>query len=121
MTRRVAVLGRRWLAISLMPALLISCTFGEGEGGRYIGRVVSVNEHELCLGPNTSSPTGTCGTIPQGVTRLPRVGDCVSLAGDPFDHGRKIRWSRSDLSRRIDDKECSRASIQTSATNPASL
>jgi hypothetical protein len=103
-----------------MLALLISCTLGEGEGGRYTGRVISVNEHELCLGPNTSSPTGTCGAIPQGVTRLPRVGDCVSLFGHPFDHGTKILWSRSDLSRRIDDKECGRPSTQTSSTNPAS-
>jgi hypothetical protein len=117
---RVAVLACRWLAISLMSALLFSCTIGEGEGPRFIGRVVSVNEHELCLGPNSSSPTGTCGSIPQGVTRLPRVGDCVSLFGHPFDHGTKIRWSRSDLSRRVDDKECSRASGQTSTTNLAS-
>src|SRR3989442_14308348 len=102
-----------------MPTLLFACTLGEGEGARYIGRVVSVNEHQLSLGPNSSSPTGTCGSIPQGVTRLPRVGDCVSLFGHPFDHGTKTRWSRSDLSRRVDAKECSRGSGQTS-TNPAS-
>jgi len=104
----VAVVACRWLTTLLMPTLLVSCTIGEGEGARYIGRVVSVHEQELCLGPNSSSPTGTCGSIPQGVTRLPRVGDCVSLFGHPFDHGTKIGWSGSDLSRRIDDKECSR-------------
>jgi len=97
----------RWLAVLLMPALLVSCTIGDGEGPRYIGRVVSVNEHELCLGPNSSSRTGTCGSIPQGATKLPRVGDCVSLFGHPFDQGRKVRWSSSDLRRRADNKECS--------------
>jgi hypothetical protein len=102
-----------------MPALLFACTLGEGEGPRFIGRVVSVNGRELCLGPNSSSPTGTCGSIPQGVTRLPRVGECVSLFGYPFDHGTKIRWSRADLSRRVDDKECSRASSHAGSTNPA--
>src|SRR5439155_25211209 len=120
MTGRMATLTCRWLTVSLVSASLFSCTVGAGEGPRYIGRVVSVNEHELCLGPNSSSPTGTCGSIPQGVTRLPRVGDCVSLSGYPFDHGTKIRWSRSDLSRHVDDKEWSRASGQTSRTNPAS-
>jgi len=44
------------LAVWLTSALVLSCTPGEGEGPRYIGRVVSVNEHELCLGPNSSSP-----------------------------------------------------------------
>jgi hypothetical protein len=96
----------RCLATLLMTSLMVSCTFGEGEGPRYIGRVVSVDEHVLCLGPNSSSPTGTCGSIPQGVTKLPRVGDCVSLFGNHFDQGTKIRWSASDLGRHVDDKEC---------------
>jgi hypothetical protein len=103
--RHTAVAGR-WLIALLAATLLVSCTTGEGEGPRFTGRVVSVDEHELCLGPNTSSRTGTCGSIPQGATNLPRVGDCVSLFGHPFDQGRKVRWSRSDLSRRVDDKEC---------------
>ena len=105
--------------MALIPALLFACTLGEGEGPRYIGRVVSVRQHELCLGPSTSSPTVTCGVIPEGVARLPRVGDCVSLFGHPFDHGTKIRWSSLDLGRRVDDKQCSRASGQTNM-NPAS-
>lgn len=73
----------------IVPALLVSCTIGEGEGPRYTGRVVSVDEHELCLGPNSSSRTGTCGSIPEGATKLPGVGDCVSLFGHPFDNGSK--------------------------------
>jgi hypothetical protein len=101
---RITVAGR-WLAALLMTSLLVSCTLGEGP--RYIGRVVSVDEHVLCLGPNSSSPTRTCGSIPQGVTTLPRVGDCVSLFGHPFDQGTKIRWSASDLGHHVDDKECS--------------
>jgi hypothetical protein len=116
--KRVTALARRWLAVLLMPGLLLACTLGEGEGPRFIGRVASVGEHELCLGPNTSSPTGACGSIPEGVTRLPRVGECVSLFGYPFDHGSKILWSRSDLNRHVDEKECSQASIQRRCDEP---
>lgn len=101
------VVACRWLTSVFFPALLFSsCTLGEGDGPRYTGRVVSVGEQVLCLGPNSSSRTGTCGSIPQGVTRLPHVGECVSLFGHPFDQGTKVRWSRSDLDRRVDDKEC---------------
>lgn len=96
----------RWTIAMVTVFLLASCTLGEGEGPRYTGRVVSVDEDQLCLGPNSSSRTGTCGSIPTSATNLPRVGDCVSLFGHPFDHGRKIRWSRSDLSQRVDDRKC---------------
>jgi hypothetical protein len=105
-TRRAAVVACRRLIPLLIPALLFSCTIGEGEGPRYIGRVVSVDEHELCLGLNSSSPTRTCGSIPEGAKRLPSVGDCVSLFGHPVDHGTKILWSSSDLSRTVDVSEC---------------
>jgi hypothetical protein len=103
----MAVAGRWMMAVVMAAVLLSSCTIGEGEGPRYTGRVVSIDEHQLCLGPNTSSRTGTCGSIPDGATNLPRVGDCVSLFGHPYDQGRKIRWSSSGLSRRVDDKRCS--------------
>jgi hypothetical protein len=103
-----------------MPALLLSCTFGEGEGARYIGRVVSVNRRQLCVGPNTSSPTGTCGFIPRGVTSLPQVGECVSLFARSVDHGTKLLWTRLSLSRRIDDEECNRVPGRASTTSPTS-
>ena len=103
----------RYSVVFILLTLLFSCTFGEGEGPRYTGPVISVDKAQLCLGPNTSSPTITCGVIPEGVTRLPRVGACVSLFGHPFDHGTKIRWSRSDLGHPVDDKECQRSSPQS--------
>jgi hypothetical protein len=96
----------RRLTALLLAALLTSCTIGEGDGPRYIGRVVSVDDRQLCLGPNSSSSTGTCGVIPEGVTKLPRVGDCVSLFGHHFDRGSKIQWSSSDLGRTVDESEC---------------
>jgi hypothetical protein len=34
-----------------VPAMLFLCTIGEGEGPRFNGRMVSVNEHELCVRP----------------------------------------------------------------------
>src|SRR4051812_48288783 len=92
--------------IAAIVMSVVSCTLGEGEGPRYTGRVISVDGDQLCLGASSSSPTDTCGLIPDVATELPQVGDCVSLFGRPYDHGRKIRWSRSDLGRRVDDDIC---------------
>ena len=92
--------------VALIALLVTSCAQGDGEGPRYIGRVVSVSGSQLCVGPNSSSPTGTCGSIPSGLSGLPRVGQCVSLFGHVHDHGTTISWTKTSLKLVVADSEC---------------
>ena len=91
----------------LLVATAGACTFsGTGEGARYVGRVTSVSTERVCLGPSSSSPRATCGTVPDGVPVRLEVGDCASL----FDAGSRdtgVVWSASDLEQGpVDDKDC---------------
>jgi hypothetical protein len=76
-----------------------------GDQARYTGRVASIQGNQLCLGPNTSGPSGTCGTIPPRAEGLPAVGNCVSLTADHSDGGRRRTWHRGGL-HAIADAHC---------------
>jgi hypothetical protein len=105
-------------AAIVMAALLVivevaaGCTTGDGEGARYTGRVVSIADSQLCVGPNSSSSTGTCGAIPTGFTQLPRVGQCVSLFAHFDDNGTKLTWTTASLKLVVPDNECSSTASQ---------
>jgi hypothetical protein len=78
-------------------AVTLAVSGCQGDTARYIGRVGSVTGDRLCLGPNTSGPNGTCGTIPPRTAPLPAVGVCVSLTANYANGGTKLSWHRSDL------------------------
>jgi hypothetical protein len=78
----------------MLVFLLAGCT---GDQARYTGRVASIQGDQLCLGPNTSGPQGTCGRIPAGVATLPAIGDCVSLTATYSEGGKKVTWRKSAL------------------------
>ena len=99
---RRARLGLASVGIAL--ALLAGCTIGDGEGARYTGRVVRVSGSQVCVGPNTSSPTNTCGSVPPGFSRLPQVGQCMSLFAHV--HGRKLSWTNDSLNLAVPDNAC---------------
>ena len=103
--RRFALVDLIALAIVLLLGICACSLDNSGERPRYTGRVVSVSSTELCLGPNTSSPSGTCAAIPQGATALPKVGDCVSLLSEPVE-GDGLRWSMTDLNRVLQVDSC---------------
>lgn len=95
-------------AILLAVALTVlgACTLRDGEGARYIGRVVSVDQHEICVGPSSSSDTTTCGDLPDNPPPLPAVGDCVGLFPRSGGENGHITWSTDSLRREYDDDRC---------------
>jgi hypothetical protein len=97
-------------------ALIAACTFGDGEGGRYTGRVVSISGSQLCVGPNTSSPTDTCGSMPAGFSNVPRIGQCVSLFAHVHDHGKRLSWTKTSLKFIVPDRYCAHEQTSSSAT-----
>jgi hypothetical protein len=101
---------RRHASAALFAALIVpvltACALGDGEGPRYTGRATSVSPQQICVGPNTSSRTETCGDVPAGFTDLPRVGQCVSLFAHFSDQGRHRTWTETSLQLEVDDSEC---------------
>jgi hypothetical protein len=97
-------------------AFVTGCTLGDGEGGRYTGRVVSISGSQLCVGPNTSSPTTTCGSIPSGFSTLPTAGQCVSLFAHIQDHGERLSWTKTSLKLVVPDRYCTRKHAADSTT-----
>jgi hypothetical protein len=98
---RRAVPGAVLVALAL--AFGAGCDFGDGEGGRYVGRVTSVTKTEICVGPSSSSDTETCGAVPKGQFDLPQVGQCVGL----FDRGRSgVVWTADSIRRSYKDSDC---------------
>lgn len=86
-----------WAALLLA---LGACTVGDGEGARYIGRVVSVTPARVCVGPSSSAPGTTCGAVPDGFDQLPTVGQCVGLSSTGGDvNGNVTERSRKSLSK----------------------
>ena len=81
-----------------------ACTAGDGEGARYIGRVVSVSPSEVCVGPSSSSSAVMCGAVPKGVERLPQVGHCVGLFPSKLRDGKVATWSAASLQADYADK-----------------
>jgi hypothetical protein len=98
-------------ALAVLGALG-ACTTGDGEGPRFIGRVVSVTPSEVCVGPSSSSPDVTCGAVPTGVQKLPEVGQCVGLFPRKLRAGKVTAWSAESLRAKYDDKECAPPSRQ---------
>lgn len=96
---------RRAVARSFLGgvSLLAACTTGDGEGARFVGRVVSVSARVVCVGPSTSSHETTCGGVPAHVKQLPKIGQCVGLFAKKWDHGKVVEWSAASL--RLDYKE----------------
>jgi hypothetical protein len=87
-------------AVLVASLALMGC----GDQARYTGLVKSVDGDELCLGPNSSSPNGTCGTIPVAAV-APQVGACVSLTADHRPNGERT-WDAAEL-KPIADSRCS--------------
>lgn len=104
--RRQGLPLRRLVGAVIAMALLSACTIGDGDGPRYIGRVVSVTASEVCVGPSSSSSNVTCGQVPDGVHELPNVGECVGLFPAIMRAGKILEWSRQSLRRRFDDRAC---------------
>jgi len=101
-----------WLAAFIGASLLTvvtACTTGDGEGPRYIGRVVSATPTEVCVGPSSSSRDVTCGGVPPGVKEVPQVGQCVGLFPGSFHSGKVAGWSAASLRLHYDDKVCAGA------------
>jgi hypothetical protein len=96
---------RRWLVVVLASAAACQAGAG-GEGPGFTGRVVSVTSEQVCVGPNTSRDSITCGTVPNGPTDLPRVGQCVSLFAHLRDGGNKLDWTASSLRATVADTKC---------------
>lgn len=102
------------LAAGALLAAMSACTTGDGEGARYIGRVASVADDVLCVGPNSSSPRTICGRLPKDLDRIPQVGQCVSLfASKRDDKGNVVAWSLESLHREVRDSECSQTSANS--------
>lgn len=95
-------------AAAQLISRVTACSLGDGEGPRYTGRVTSVTSEQICIGPNTSSPAETCGSVPIGFTLLPHVGQCVSLFARFSDEGRHRTWAESSLRLKVDDSVCAR-------------
>jgi hypothetical protein len=85
---------------------LASCTTGDGEGGRYIGRVVSASHAAVCVGPSSSSASVTCGAVPRDVRDVPQVGQCVGLFPSKLRAGKVDTWSAASLRAHYDDARC---------------
>ena len=83
-----------------------ACTTQDGDGPRYVGRVVTVNSDEICVGPNSSSSDKTCGALPADPPPLPSVGDCVALFAPAHGDGEQRTWTRTSLSLDVDQDRC---------------
>ena len=94
------------LITALAVAGSTACSPGDGEGPRYTGRVTSASARQVCVGPNTSSRSETCGWVPAGSLNLPRVGQCVDLFAHFSDQGRHRTWTATSLRLSVDDSEC---------------
>jgi hypothetical protein len=101
--------ARATLVTAFWIATVGGCTNGDGEGPRYVGRVVSVTPHQVCVGPSSSARSVTCGAVPTGVNQLPTVGECVGLFPSKITSGRIVSWSRDSLTTRVDESRCSHA------------
>jgi hypothetical protein len=98
---------RQLTVLVVLGSLASGCTLGDGEGGRYTGRVISASSEQICVGPNTSSPDKpTCAQVPPGVTDLPLVGQCVSLFGRSDDGYKTMSWSVESLHLKVEDSAC---------------
>lgn len=73
---------------------------------RYVGRVVSADRRQICVGPTTSTTKRTCGVIPDDPPPLPAVGDCVGLFAERDGDGAQLVWTKESLSREVDDDRC---------------
>lgn len=83
------------------------CTTADGEGPRYTARVESVSKTQVCVGPNESQSTVTCGAVPAGFRNpLPRVGQCVSLFAHFKDQGRSKTWTGTSVRLSVADTDC---------------
>jgi hypothetical protein len=93
--------------VIMTTAAVTGCTINtDGDGPRYTGRVLSVSASKICVGPSTSSSSTTCGTMPQGLAPLPKVGQCVSLFARFRDQGTSIAWTAASLRLKIADSDC---------------
>ena len=100
-------IGRVLLIGAVVATGLSGCTLGDGEGPRFRGRVSSVSDTRLCVGPNSSSASRrTCDDIPAGSVELPSVGQCVSLFADFSDEGKRLTWTTTSLELSVKDSEC---------------
>ena len=100
--------GGSSLAIGVALLVAGGCAWpgSDGEGPRYIGRVVSVTATEVCVGPSTSSSHVTCGSVPPGFSPLPNVGQCVGLFPAHTSGGRVTSWSAASLRLHYKDSDC---------------
>jgi hypothetical protein len=89
-------------AVLLLLSFTASACYDQA---RYKGRVESINGTELCLGPNSSDPAGTCGTVPPEA-ESPSVGACMSLTADQDGPEGARTWNADDL-QPVADSECS--------------
>jgi hypothetical protein len=90
-----------------VAALLGGCVIGQdGEGPRFTGRVLSLQPHQICIGPNTTRPRTTCGSVPFGISNLPKVGQCVSLFAHTSDRGETLDWTAESLRLVVPDGQC---------------
>lgn len=103
-------MARRLCTLLVIAALVTvsACTVGDGEGPRYIGRVVSVGQDEICVGPNSSSDEITCGSIPTDPPPLPEVGECFALFSKIGGDGQQRTWTGDSLRRDVDQDRCDR-------------
>lgn len=109
MSRPRAATPGTFLAVVL--SLCSACTIGDGEGPRWVGRVVSVSPTQVCIGPNTVRTRVTCGSVPEGIKAadLPQVGQCVSLFAHTSDKSKTLDWTATSLRLKIDDSKCRRS------------
>jgi len=98
--------GRALSLTGLLVFAISGCTTGDGEGPRYVGRVVSVTPNQVCVGSSSSSRTTTCGSVPWGTSNLPTVGQRVALFPSKITSGRVVSWSPDSLAAHVDDSRC---------------
>jgi hypothetical protein len=94
-----------WLCVAIAVAAT-ACSPGDGEGARYIGRVVSVTSSQVCVGPSSSSSHVTCASAPDGFSPLPKVGQCVGLFPARISNGHVASWSAASLRLQYQDRDC---------------
>ena len=107
MTRRHLAAG---CALAVVFAAATACSPGDGDGPRYTGRVTSVSPQQICVGPNTSSSSETCGEVPDKFSDLPRIGQCVSLFAHFSGQGRHRTWTEDSLRLKAKDSACQQSS-----------
>lgn len=94
-------------AATVTLALLASCALEDGEGPRYIGRVVSASPSQVCVGPSSSSSSTVCAAVPDHLNSLPHVGDCVALFAKKLDvNGNPVEWTSDSMKLKVKDREC---------------